>query len=216
MTEATTLEAKRRTGRGTRRARLVRAGGRVPGIIYGHGEEPEGVSLDSHDFEVALAHHQRTLALDLDGHTSQYLIKAVQYDHHGIKPIHVDLMRVDVDERVRVTVAIELRGVPKGVSEGGVLDQTLNKIDVECLATAIPETLQPFVSELDVNESFLVKDLELPDGVEVLTDPEEKVATVRVLAAEPEEVEVEAEPEEGEGEPQRIGRVRAEEETGGA
>lgn len=212
--EPTTLKVERREGRGTRVARALRKTGRIPGVIYGHGEDPESVSLDSHNFGIALAHHQRTLALDLGGETRQYLIKEVQYDHLGIKPIHVDLMRIDLDERVRVTVDVELRGVPEGVHEGGVLDQFINEIEIECLAMAIPEALRPLVTDLGVNESLLVKDLELPEGIDVLTDLEARVASVRVLAAEAEEVEGEPETAVGAaGEPERIGRVRPEDES---
>lgn len=211
--EPTTLKVEGREGRGTRVARALRKTGRIPGVIYGHGEDPESVSLDSHNFGIALAHHQRTLALDLGGETRQYLIKEVQYDHLGIKPIHVDLMRIDLDERVRVTVDVELRGVPEGVHEGGVLDQFINEIEIECLAMAIPEALRPLVTDLAVNESLLVKDLELPEGIEVLTDLEARVASVRVLAAEAEEVEGEPETAVGAGEPERIGRVRPEDES---
>jgi len=179
-------------------------------VIYGHAEKPETVSVDRHEFDVALAHGARTLALEVEGSTLQYLIKEVQYDHLGIQPIHIDLMRVDVDERVRVSVQVELRGVPKGVTEGGTLDQLLSEVEIECLALAIPEKLQMLVSHLGIGEFLYVKDLELPDGVSALTDGDHPVATVRVLVEEEAPEEVEAGEEKG-GEPERIGRVRADE-----
>lgn len=211
--ETLTLKAESRTALGTRAARLLRAGGRLPAVIYGHGEPPETVSLARHDVEVALAHGARTLQVELAGNTRQYLIKDVQYDHLDHEPIHLDLTRVDVDERVTVRVGIELRGVPKGVSEGGVFDQHMADIEVECLVTEIPETLHPVVTGLGLGDSLLVKELEFSPGVAALADPEERVASVRALveAAEPEPVE---EAEEEAEEPERIGRVRKEE--GGA
>ena len=184
-------------------------------MIYGHGEPPETISLSQHDVEVALAHGSRTLDVDVGGSVKQYLIKEVQYDHLGHTPIHMDLARVDLDERVTVRVAIELRGVPKGASEGGMLEQLMPDLEVECVVTEIPQTLHPVVTDLQVGDSLLVKDLELPLRVKALAGPEERVATVRALAvaAAPEEVpEVAA--EEGE-EPERIGRVRKEEEAEG-
>ncbi len=209
--EMITLKAEGRAASGTRVARALRTIGRVPAIMYGHGEPPESVSLVLRDVEVALAHGARTFQVELGGSSRQYLIKAVQYDHLGAKPIHLDLTRVSMDERVKVRVGIELRGVPKGVSEGGVLDQHMADLDIECLVIEIPDTIHPLVTELGLGESLLVKDLELPSGVVVLADPEERVAMVRALMEEaaPEEAEVTDEKEE---EPERIGRIRKEEE----
>ena len=212
--ENMTLKAESRTSLGTRAARALRDEGRLPAVIYGHGEPPEAVSLARHDVEVALGHGARTLQVELGGEAKQYLIKDVQYDHLDHEPIHLDLTRVDVNERVTVRVGIELRGVPNGVSEGGVLDQHMADIEVECLVTEIPDTLHPVVTDLGLEDSLLVKDLELPPGVESLADPDERVATVRALmaAAEPEPTE---EVEEATEEPERIGRARKEEEGKG-
>lgn len=210
--EIATLKGEPRTGTGTRLTRKLRAMDRLPAIIYGHGEPPESISFSQHDVEVALGHGVRMLAVELGSTTNQYLIKEVQYDHLGATPIHLDLARVDMDERVTVRVGIELRGVPKGISAGGLLDQLLPELEISCRVADIPHTLHPLVNELDLEESLLVKDLELPPGVVAVTDPEERVATVRTLATarEPEVTEeVEGETEE----PERIGRVRKEEEA---
>lgn len=210
--EMTTLKAEPRKAAGTRVAQALRAQGLLPIVIYGHGEAPETASLSGHDFEVALAHGARTLHVELGGQTKQYLIKAVQYDYLGDTPIHIDLTRVALDERVKVRVGIELRGVPKGVSEGGVLDQSMADMEVECLVTEIPDTLRPLISELGLGESLLVKDLALPPGVVAISDGEDRVATVRALAEEVEAEPTEEEPgEKKEGEPERIGRVKKEE-----
>ena len=212
--ETVTLKAEPRSEVGTRMVRKLRETGRLPAVIYGHGEPPEIISLARHDVEVALAHGARTLEVDLQGTTKQYLIKEVQYDHLDHLPIHVDLARVELHERVTVRVAIELRGVPKGVSEGGLLEQLMPDLEVECLVSEIPETLHPLVTDLAVDDSLLVKDLELPPGVVPVADGEERVATVRpiVTAPEPEVVEEAAEETE---EPERIGRVRKEDEPEG-
>lgn len=212
--EMITLTGERRTELGTRAAKALRATGMIPVIIYGHGEPPEAVSLPLHDVRVALAHGARTLQVKR-GRTKkkQYLIKEVQYDHLGQTPIHLDLTRVDLDERVKVRVGIELRGVPKGVSEGGVLDQYMADLEVECLVTEIPETLHPLVIELALGDSLLVKDVELPAGVFALAEADERVATVRTLAEAP-EPEAPEEAEEKTAQPEVIGRVRKEEEGG--
>lgn len=212
--ETIKLTAESREQMGTRAARRCRAAGRLPVVIYGHGEPPATISLDRHDVVVALAHGARTLDVEMEGSTKQFFIKEVQRDHWDAEPIHLDLMRVALHERVKVRVGIELRGTPKGLSEGGVLDQLLAEIELQCLVTNIPETLHPLVTELGVGDSLLVRELELPAGVEVLADPEDKVATVRAVAEEV-EAPVSLEGEEGAAEPERIGRVRKEEEQQG-
>lgn len=212
--KTTTLKAEPRTVLGTLASRKLRAQGLLPAIIYGHGEPPESVALGGHEIEVALNHGARTLHVELNGRTQQFLIKEVQYDHLGQTPLHLDLTRVDQDERVRVKIGIELRGVPKGVGEGGMLDQHMADLEVECLVTAIPETLHPLVTHLGLNESLLVKDLELPTGVVPLANADEAVAVVRPkAAAEPEETPEEA--EEKTAEPERITKERKEQEEKG-
>ncbi len=206
------LKAEPRQAAGTKIARRLRASGKLPLIIYGHGEPPECISLDQTEVESALAHGVRTLELDLNGAKKPYLIKEVQYDHLDRMPIHIDLARVDLNERVTVRVSIELRGIPRGVSEGGVLDQLMQHLDVDCLVTDIPRTLQPAVNELGVGDSLLVKDLDLPRGVKALTGGDDVVAMVRALVTEEESTES----DEGAGEaavPERIGRVRKDEQA---
>lgn len=211
--ETITLKAEPRTALGTRAVRALRETGLLPAIIYGHGEAPESISLPTHEVQVALAHGVRTVQLKLGRKKQQYLIKEVQYDHLEEEPIHLDLTRVDLDERVTVRVGIELRGVPKGVSDGGLLDQHIADLEVECLVTEIPETLHPLVTELGVGESLLIKDLSLPEGVVAKADPDERVATVRVMAAAPEPEEAEEAAGE-EAQPEVIGRTKKEEAEG--
>jgi len=185
-------------------------------VIYGHDQPPEAVSLALHEVELALTHGAHILRVDVAGKTWQYLIKDIQYDYLDQTPIHLDLARVALDERVKVRVGIELRGTPKGISEGGVLDRHMADLEVECLVTDIPATLHPVVTELGLGESLLVKDLELPTGVAALADPENRVATVSALMAAPEVEEVEEVKEEKEAEPEVIGRARKEDQTAGA
>jgi large subunit ribosomal protein L25 len=205
------VKAEPRAETGTRVSRKLRAAGRMPAVIYGHGGPPDSISLQSHDVEVALAHGVRLLKVDLRGATQQYLIKDVQYDHFDAAPIHLDLTRVDLDERVQVRIGIDLKGVPKGVSDGGVLDQLMVEIEVDCLVTEIPGTLHPVVTHLGVGETLLVKDLQLPEGVIAQADADAGVAMVRAPAVEAEEAEVAEEAPEETEEPERIGRMRKEE-----
>jgi len=213
VSETLSMKAELRERTGTREARAQRAQGRIPAVIYGHGEGAQPVSLDMHEVELALSHGVRSFDVLVGSHKQHCLIKEVQYDHLNSTAVHLDLTRVDADERVQVTVGIELRGVPKGVAEGGVLDQHMVELQVECQVTDIPETLHPLVEHLQIGDSLYVKDLEMPPNVVALDDPEERIATVSELAiAEPEEEEaIESEGEES-AEPERIGRVRKDEE----
>ena len=216
MMEIPTLKAQRRSLLGTKHSRRVRAEGRLPGIIYGHGEVPEPISVLGHDLQLHLHHGARMLNVELDGRTQQYLIKDVQYDHLQKDPIHFDLARVDMDERVRVEVAIELRGTPQGVHEGGILEQLRDTVQVECLALEIPETLHPSVAHLGVGDALCVGDLELPERVVAIDDADEKLAIVKLLAIHAVgETPAEEVQEEGPAEPERIGRVAESEEAQG-
>ena len=205
--EITTLPAERRELVGTRVSRLLRDRGMLPGIIYGHGEEPEAFAVPVQEFILSLRGGVRLLGLKLDGKESQYLIKEVQYDHLQKSPIHLDLARVDMHEKVKVAVSIELRGTPKGVADGGVVEHLMDAVEVECLASNIPAALHPSVVHLGIGDALLIKDLDLPEGVVPVADLETKIALVRVLAEQPEEEEPEEGAETDAAEPERIGRV---------
>lgn len=198
-----------REGTGTKAARRLRRQGQLPAIIYGRGTNNRAIALPAHAVEVALAHGSHLLQISLDGQTQQYLIKDVQYDYLGTTPIHLDLTQVDVHEVVEVRVPIELRGTPEGISQGGMLDQVLNDLMVRCRVTDIPELIRPSVSKLGLGQTLHVSEIELPEGVEAVTDGSEAVAIVRALAEEePEPAEEEAE----QAEPEVIGREKQEEE----
>ncbi|MBN1341180.1 MAG: 50S ribosomal protein L25 [Phycisphaerae bacterium] len=207
-----TITATKRGKSGTKDARRLRKQGQLPAIVYGHGEAPEMIALPYHEVEVALEHGTHLLKLDFGGKQDQYLIKDVQYDYLGTTPIHMDLARVGIHEVVEVSIPIELRGTPVGISDGGLLDQVMVDLEVRCLVTAIPESVRPNVAALGLGQSLHVRDLKLPDGVEAVNDGDDVVAVVRALAAAAEAPE-EAEGEEGGAEPEIIGREKKEEES---
>ncbi|GJM25090.1 MAG: 50S ribosomal protein L25 [Phycisphaerae bacterium] len=211
--EMGTISAEPRAHLGSKHTRRMRKSGKMPAIIYGHGEKPEPITIDAHEAENLLDHHSRVIELQLGGKKSSFLIKAVQYDYLGTNPIHLDLMRVDLNERIQVNVEIELRGTAKGEDEGGVVSQILNAIEVECLITNIPESIRISVADMDINDDLLVKDLEMPEGVTAITDGDEQIAVCRV----PTVVEETEEGEEGEesATPEVIGRPKEDEESAG-
>jgi len=197
------LKATKREGTGTRKARQLRNQGLIPGVIYGHGLESTPVTLSEHDVELAIMHGERLLEVDLDGKKENALIKDVQYDTYGQVVTHLDLARVNLDERVEVTVAIVLKGTPAGVAEeGGVLQQIAAEAKIECPVRAIPESIDVSVSDMGIGQSLTIADLSLPDGSRCLDDPAAPVAVVRVVA---EEEAAPAEEEEAPAEPEVIG-----------
>ena len=146
------------------------------------------VSVSRDELATALRHHARTLDLQVDGKTETVLIQEIQHDHLGTGLMHIDFRRVSKDERVRTTVEIELRGTAPGATGGGVLDQPLHKIHVECPAVAIPDSIRVKIDSLLLGQAIHVKELELPPGVKALDDGDLVVVQVKmqqVAAVEP-------------------------------
>lgn len=203
------VSAQVRSELGSRANKRLRDRGMLPGVIYGHKEAVIPVTLPKKEMVNHLSHGAHLFALDLAGKSETCLVKEVQYDHLGLEVLHVDLSRVSLDEKVEVTVPLELKGTPKGEADGGVLQQIIASLEIECLVMEIPEFIRHNVSELALNDVLHIKDLQLPQGVRCLQDGELIVATVKeIQEAAPAEV-VEAETS---AEPEVIGR-KAEDEA---
>ena len=193
------IKATRRDALGTRRAKRLRAAGQIPGVVYGHGQPTESITLNEHEVELAILHGDRILEIELDGHTQTAMVKQVQYDTFGHAVLHVDLARVDLDERVEVKVPIVLKGTPIGVSEGeGTLQQIAADVNIECTVRSIPDEIVVMITGMKVNDYLTRANLPLPEGAKLLDDPAAIVASVTVMAEEeaaPVEVSEAAEPE---------------------
>lgn len=193
----------------------LRRRGLVPAVIYGHGQPPEYVALSRHDVELALAHLQHVIRVTVDGREQQYLIKDVQYDHLQKTPVHIDLMRVDANERVRVRVALDLRGTPAGTLKGGTLVQVLAEAEIECLLLEIPEHIRARVDHLELNGTLHIRDVEVPPDVKILHNPDDIVAVVHPpRGTTTTEAEAAAPAESAEPEVIGKGKEEAEDETG--
>lgn len=213
MADIAQLKASARTDRGSRAARRLREDGKIPAIIYGHGVEPESIVLNEHDVELAIQHGERLMKLDIDGRDENVLLKDVQYDTFGQIVLHVDLTRVNLDERVEVTVPVTLRGTPVGVSEqGGVVQQVTAEVQIECLVTDIPDEIRVPVHEMALWDTMHLSEMELPSGAKLLDDPETVLCTVSEISEE--ELPEEGEAEEGAEEPEVIGAREEEAEEG--
>jgi large subunit ribosomal protein L25 len=198
-------------------ARSVRREGRVPGILYGHGEESIPLSVDARELQ-RLVHSvsiENTIVdLSLKGTRQPYkvLIREIQRHPTREEYIHVDFFHIAMDEKISVEVPIVLKGEPTGVrNKGGILDHQLRELEVYCLPAEIPERIEVDVSELDIGDAIHVRDLAVPEGVEIEADPDRAVAAVLAPAVVPIEEEVAAAVEEP-AEPEVITKRRAEEE----
>jgi len=199
------IKAERREPAGRRAAGRVRTKGLVPGIIYGHGETPVPVAVDREELTRQIHHGAHLVDLELDGTATKLLVKDVQYDHMNERIVHVDLARVRLDERVKVTVPLRFRGTPVGVrAEGGQLLTPLAGVEVECLVIAIPDEIRVNVAEMKIGDHLTLGKLELPEGVRLLGNPEQVVAVVTERKVEEVPVAAVAEAEAGPAEPEVI------------
>src|SRR5262249_46029352 len=153
----------------------------------------------------ALRHGARAVEVQYQGKKEQALIQEVQYDHLGMEALHVDFKRVSADERVVVPVRLELRGHAPGVTAGGVLDQPMHNLSVECLALSWPESIRVNIGELQIGSVIHVRDLTLPPGVKAMADPDAVVLQVKEPLVEAAPVAVAAPEGAAPAEPEVIG-----------
>jgi large subunit ribosomal protein L25 len=184
MAQQITLKASLRTGSGSRAAIKLRKSGLVPGVIYGHKEANAAVSVSAEELDRAIrVLHVRMLALDVAGKQETVLIREVQWDPFGKQMMHVDFERKSATEKVKVTVPVELRNTPK-ITGGGVLDQPLHRLHIECQLGSIPEAIRIDITNLLLGEPIHVKDLTLPENVRVLEAAEAVVVQLKLPGVE--------------------------------
>ena len=192
------LVAEPREGTGKGVARKLRAAGRVPAVLYGHGMDSMALSVDSRDlYHVLHTGAGTNVLVDLVVDGTEHLIipRDVQRDHIHGRFIHVDLLAVRRDEKLHLTIPIRIVGESVGVKAGGVVEHRLWEIEVECLPTDVPEAIEADISALEIGMGLHVSDLVAPSGVTFLTSDEESVVAV----AQP-QMAVELEEEAAEGE----------------
>ena len=203
------LKAQIREKTGSDSALKVRKSGQIPAIIYGHKQEPVAVTLDAHNFIEGLHHGYRLMDVQIGKNTEKMIVKELQYDHLGKDIIHVDLMRVDVAETIRIKVPIELKGTAKGTQEGGIVEERTGALEIECRATDIPESIVVSVKELGIGNSLHAGDIALPEGAKLISPAETLVVTCHVVIAAKTAEEIEAEAPTA---PEVIGEVKEAEE----
>jgi large subunit ribosomal protein L25 len=207
MEKSLLLKAEIREQTGSGHAAKVRKGGRIPAVVYGHKEKPMAISLDAHNLVEGLHHGHRVMDVQIGKKQEKMIVKELQYDHLGRDIIHVDLMRVDVTETVKVAVPIELKGTAKGTHEGGVVEIHTNSLEIECKVTDIPEVIVVNVKEIGLGDTLHASDVELPSGVKLVSAPTTLLVTCSLVAAAKTTEELEAEMPAA---PEVIGEVKEE------
>ncbi|KAA5545118.1 50S ribosomal protein L25 [Roseiconus nitratireducens] len=194
---AEVVKVQKRDGSlGTAASRRLRKSGQVPAVLYGHKEANEHLSIEQKTVEAILRHHSKIVELEGDVKDTA-LVSDLQFDPLGIEVLHVDLQRVNMNEKVVVTVPIKFKGESKGSKEGGIAIENASEVEVECPAVAIPNQLTINIASVAMGEHRSAGDLALPAKVELVTPAETVIFHVeapRVVEEEPAE-EVGAEPE---------------------
>ena len=200
-----TLEVSRREQTGKEVAKKLRREGKVPAVVYGGHKEPVAITVDRKAVSELVQkseHGVRSVFLLKMAGTDQQrhaMIKEITIDPISRRMEHIDFVRVVMDELIKVTVPVHINGTAMGVKEGGMLDWQVRELHIECLPTAIPDTIEVDVTPLGGHDYYRIKDLKLPEGVKVLDDPERVVVGVTHARAEVSEATAEgaaaAEPE---------------------
>ncbi|MFQ5504507.1 MAG: 50S ribosomal protein L25 [Planctomycetota bacterium] len=199
------LDAQIRKEKGGRRMRVLRASGRIPGIIYGLGKDNLRLSVAQKEFTKHVLTHHKLFELHLDnGKKEEAFLQDLQWDNLTDKINHVDFIRIELNKQIHTTVEIVCVGHAKGLAKNGVFDQPLSHLMVECLPASLPEEIRVVINDMDVGDSIHVGDLPLPSGVKAMVPPDQLVCHVKARGQAADEGEEPA--EEPDAEPEVIGK----------
>lgn len=176
--EVTTLRAEARAESGSKQLRHLRAAGKVPAVLYGRGKDPVNLAVDAHVFGLELRERHKVFQLQTQGGTEAVLLKEVQYDHLGDTPMHLDFMRIDLNDPLRLRVELTFIGVPAGLAKGGTLVKDVSNLALKVLPAALPHHIEVKVAALNLGDEILAKDVELPTGVSLDCDPTLRVCHI--------------------------------------
>lgn len=174
----TKLVAQKRSKLGTAESRRLRLKGLVPGNVYGHKQDNVAVMFPAKEVTAFVNTTHRVVDIELDGKVETTILRETKWDAFHRELQHVDFLRVDANERVNVDVDIVLKGTSPGVLAGGLLDNPLHAVHVDCLAIKIPDGIIVKLGALQIGQVVHVRDLELPEGVKVLNNPDAIVVRV--------------------------------------
>jgi large subunit ribosomal protein L25 len=208
MVMAEVLQVESRELLGKQNNRRLRNGGKLPAVLYGHGKKPVNLSLLEDQFIASLRHGAKVV--ELSGvEQGQALLQEVQWDTFLQNVLHVDLLRVEIGDRIKVDIPLVLRGDAPGTHEGGVVEQLLRTVELETSPALVPENLHLSINGLKLGDSLAVRDIDdVPEGATLLVDVSQPCVHCYMPMAEPEETEAEM---VGSSEPEIIGRTSEDE-----
>lgn len=187
--DAPALTARKRDRVGSRYAKRLRDRGDMPAIVYGHGQEPLSIEFNAHEANIHFAKGERVFKLVMEGAGDEFvLLQDLQFDHLGTDIIHADFRRVDLSERVEVTVPLEFVGTAKGLKAAGAfLNHPVTHLDLECAVTNLPDVLEVDISALDVHEHMTAGEVPLPKETMKLLTPADTVIVAIGVKSETED-----------------------------
>ena len=174
----TALVAEPRTAEGSRACRKLRANGQTPAVVYGHKEGSVNVQIDSDEVIRMVREGHKLVDLDLKGDHEKVIIRDLQWDTYSKHVIHIDFMRVSKGELIEIEIPLDFYGDAIGTGNGGVLEHPHVAIRATCPALQIPDTIRVNLSDLKIGESITVGDLDVPEVLTLLDDPDTPVATI--------------------------------------
>ncbi len=169
MSEDLLVKAERRSSLGSVDAKRLRASGRVPANIYGLGQAGESVSVCGDTVEKLVATRSSVVDVELDGKVNKAVVQEVQWDVFSTSVQHLDLRRVDPNGRLTTSVALELRGEPVGLKDGGALRQLMKHVSINCPDYRIPKSIVVRIGGLRIGDSIKAADLQLPEHAKLET-----------------------------------------------
>ncbi len=199
MAKQVKLKAERRSDTGRSAARKLKGRGIVPAVIYGAKDKPQPLQVSARDINAMLSHasgENFLVELEIDGEKSNRmaLVQEVQHSPVGGDILHVDFHAISMDEKIHAEVPLETIGVANGVKNfGGLLEQSLRSLPVECLPSDLPDRVIVDVSAMNIGDSIHVRDIQLPSGVTARVPPDLTALSVLAPAVEEEAVPVAAE-----------------------
>lgn len=191
MATEATLKAQPRQEQGKSATRKMRAAGRVPAVVYGHGDETRMVSVDAHELAMLFkrVHYENTIIqISIEGERApvKTLVREVQSHPHRGELLHVDFQQVHAGEMIHVDIPIRLHGTAAGTRVGGVLMQVVTDLPARVLPDNIPEAIDIDISGLGINDSIHLRDIKLPEGVEPEIDADRTICSITPPTVSPE------------------------------
>ena len=173
------LDIENREVVGKKATKTLRRSGKVPSVLYFKGEEPLSISVNNKALNKAMKSEQRIYEMEINNESQYVMIKEIEYHPVTDEVLHVDFMRVLRSEKMTISVPLILIGKAIGVTEGGILSQSMNQIEISCYPTNVPENIEVNIDSLELNASLSVADISIDDDeIEIISPDELNVASI--------------------------------------